>query len=209
MRKLQPLLGAWPGAMVFALAIAGTGPSNGEPVPKSEQAPSLSETMQAARQAAIDYERTGERLLAQLNDEKLPTKDRAACALALGKLRYAPAIPRLLEFIMLDIPSDDPVNHITKGTQFLTLLSKPLDNTAFARALVDYGELALPAVLHAYLEENHTERRAILGRVLLQGNTKSTRVYLQGLLMENPDFTSRVELLELLPKLQDKKKNKD
>jgi hypothetical protein len=28
-------------------------------------------------------------------------------------------------------------------------------------------------------------------------------------LMENPDFTSRVELLELLPKLQDKKKNKD
>jgi hypothetical protein len=110
---------------------------------------------------------------------------------------------------MLDVPPDDPVKHITDATQDQELFGKSLDSTAFARALVDFKELALPAVLRDYLDETRRERRAILGRVLLQGNPKSTRIYLQGLLMENPDFASRLDILYLLPKLQDKQKTND
>src|SRR4051794_40112016 len=79
--------------------------AEGQPLPKSEPA-SLNETLQAGRQAAIDTERAGQSLLRQLENPKLSKNERRACALALGKLRYVAAIPKLIELIDFEVDRD-------------------------------------------------------------------------------------------------------
>jgi hypothetical protein len=104
---------------------------------------------------------------------------------------------------------DDPLGRYKVDSELAPMPNPVLVGYPCARALADYGALALPEVATAYLKEDRVAREAAFAWVLLNGNTKSTRVYLQGLLMENPDYRSKMTLLDLLPKLQDKNKNKD
>jgi HEAT repeat protein len=210
MRRASGGLTAFAAVFLVAVAALVEDQAGGQPPSKSKPPTPLNEVMQAGRQAAIDSERAGETLLANLNDATLPGKDRSACALALGKLRYTPAIPRLIELITLEGPKDDPLARLQVDAELPPLPASILEIYPCAQALVGYGELALPQVTKAYLKESNLGiQQALLAAVLLHGNTKSNRVYLQGLLMENPSFRCRMKLLELLPKLQEKNKVND
>jgi HEAT repeat protein len=213
MKDIRFLFAGVIGVAVLALVPSVVSYAFGQPPVRSEAPVLLSELVQAAGQAALESERLGTALLAKLNDEKLPNEDRVSCAFALGKLRYKPAIPRLIHFIMLEGRDNDPLYPLKEDQDLAPLVAAVLNHYPCARALTDYGELALPEVASDYLtfrkEDKRARRDAVLAVVLLSGNTKRTRVYLQGLLMENPDYNSRMKLLQLLPQLQDKNKNKD
>jgi hypothetical protein len=171
---------------------------------KDEARPSLGETLQAGSQAAIDKERAGEALLLVLKDEKRPARDRLACALALGRLRYTPAIPQLIQLIELGVADEEATRLRAQGPLSVFELFP------CRQALLDFGELAVPALLAAYLKVNGCrERERAFESILLRANRRATRIYLQGLWLDSPDYASRITLQELLPQLLENEKNKE
>jgi hypothetical protein len=185
--------------LTMGLVVAVVYQAGGQPPPKDEPLPSLNEILQAGRQAAIDSERAGRALLAQLDNPKLSKKERRACALALGKLRYVPAIPKLIELIDFEVDRDFG----PQGGQ--VALSQLPDTWPCKEALRDYGELALPSLAEAYLKTDDKERQAHLASAFCNEEQfeKSNKTYAQGLLIDLQDYRSSVRLFQLLKKLQE------
>jgi HEAT repeat protein len=172
--------------------------AGGQPPPKSEPA-SLNEILQAGRQAAIDTERAGQALLRPLDNPKLSKNERRACALALGKLRYVPAIPKLIELVDFEVDRDIG----PQGGQ--VALTQLPDTWPCKEALRDYGELALPSLAEAYLKTDDKERQEHLASAFCNEEQfeKSNKTYAQGLLIDLQDYRSSVRLFHLLKKLQE------
>src|SRR5258708_5952384 len=134
MRTTQSGLAAVTVVAGLALGASLVYQANGQAQAKIEPPPTLNEIVQAGLQAAIDSERAGEILLAKLRDETVPTKDRAACALALGKLHYKPGIRRLIDIVLLDAPKDDALSRHIAGHELPALPASVLDNYPCGRA---------------------------------------------------------------------------
>src|SRR5262249_54958178 len=109
-------------------------------------------------------------------------------------------IPKLIEMIALKVSLDiEP----PKSPGIVGMLPSLLEDHPSMQALVDYGELALPALADAYLKSNDEDRQLDIAYVLLEKkNSKRTKVFLQGLLLETQDHRSTMRLLELIRQLQ-------
>jgi hypothetical protein len=198
MSSRQRMFGGFLFGLLTVMAVLVVYPAGGQPPPKNEAPRTLNEILQAGRQAAIDSDRAGRALLEQLGNAKLTDKERGACAHALGKLHYLPAIPKLLELIK-DFPEgvEDP----SKQSGMVAL--PPSVEYPCMSALADYGELALPAVTDAYLKTDDEKQRVNIA-ILLEDirHGKRNKIYLQGLLLETQDHRSTMRLLHLIEDLQ-------
>ncbi len=172
--------------------------AEGQQRDKEEEPKSVKEALAAVPKAVAERERLGRVLLAGLSDEKRPAKQRVDCALALGKLRHAPAIPKLIELINLD----NELRGDFHGKEIVTELPPFLDMFPSTRALVDYGVLALPALAEAYVTEDDEGHTLSLACALLKDKEKRSKIYLQGLFMERPDRRSKLRVLKLVSELQ-------
>lgn len=145
--------------------------------------------LQTAKRCAETREQAGKALLAILGDEKQPTSVRGECARALGKLRYRPAITKLIELIDLE-------DHRTKG---FAEIPHPKEFLPCWAALSDYGMDALPAVVEACVAEKNERRRLSLGVLLHDGGVaKEASIYAQGLAMDRGDQQTIDKVLVLI-----------
>ncbi len=167
--------------------------------PKSKAAPKVSEDEErkewtdekAAREAALPkeeeilsitrsldkpyyYDEIGKYWMRKLDDESVHGAQRnvnqSEAANFLGILKYPPAIPILIkhvELVSIGIgytEGDPDANHVVK------------------RALGEYGNAAVPAVIEAYLDTADSNRRAFLQGAIESGRThKFASTYLDGL----------------------------
>jgi hypothetical protein len=154
----------------------------------------VADALAAAEKLSAERDRLGGVLLAGLRDKTRPPEERAACALALSGLKYTPALPVLIELIDFE-PATEP-----RPKPIFAEPPSPLETFPCMRALVEYGDLAVPAVVDAYLKENRKVPKLSLTCVLIR--IKVAKLYVQGLLMEHQDRPTRVKLLELLVALE-------
>ena len=159
----------------------------------------------AEAEAALKaVEAIGPKLVALLDDEKRPVAQRIEAATWLGRLRYAPAIPTLIQHIQLY----DPEMPIDAGSDF------PCQD-----ALIDFGDAAVPSLVDAYMAVNERgEERVDVSRLnhlwmaIAQKSRPAAWTYAKGLEATNPHpdqkFKLRMEYLldyikpEVKPKLQ-------
>jgi hypothetical protein len=183
-----------------ALAAVVAYHSCAQPLSNSSKSDSLRNAVQAGLHASKDSEKIGRALLDKLGDQNLTDKELRTCVLALGKLRYQAAIPKLVELIHLDVADEEDPKATLGRTALLPSL---LQDHPCMRALVEYGELALPDVAEAYLKTDSEERKKDLAYVLTARNSRAHKVYLQGLLLERQDSRSKIRLFHIIEQLQE------
>ena len=137
------------------------------------------------------YERLGNKLIAILADEEEPTKLRSDAARTFGRMKYVPAIQTLIQQLTLV----DPTRHST---------GDDLEPLVCLLALIEYGNLAVPNVVGAYLAEpdpiKHTTRREDQRRhlllILIRREKKVSNIYFQGLVATKDARITKAKLAE-------------
>ena len=152
----------------------------GQEKPKSA---TLSEVADAERVNST-RDVVGERLILILADERRHGKDRDQAAYWLGKMRYAPAIPTLIQHITL--VKDQEV--FSDGHEY-----------ACKESLRMFGDEAVPGIVDAFIADQSTSqtRGFCLYSSIADSSVPTARIYAKGLAMENPDkkYQQRVSLL--------------
>lgn len=122
------------------------------------------------------------KLLRIIVDEKRPKSVRAHAARWLGKLRYVPAIPALIQNVEL-IDPDGPAED---GPDF------PCRD-----ALQMFGDAAVPALVDAFMAVTGRgqDRENCLYMAITQKSRSTARTYAQGLAVQNTDakFQKRID----------------
>lgn len=147
---------------------------------------------------SVSVEKTGAQLLAILKDQTRPSKMRVRCALALGELKYQPAIPELIRQLLLY-----PGNDNGEAIIFTEATLPPC-----VQALSKYGNAATSEIINAYMKEDDEYRRLLLSIVVAKAKAKDMAIaYAKGLSMDSKDAmaTKRVqELIGLFDKMEKK-----
>jgi len=147
--------------------------------------------IEEAAKVPAKKEDLGKTLLSVFADKNQPAKKRIECALTLGKLKYLPAIPKLIELIELQDP--EAVN-----------LEPPLieDRYPCIRALANYGEEGVPSIVEAYAKEDNGTRQRLLRTVIRVGKTRDAAITLaKKLLSEKTDDRAKARLKALVDNL--------
>jgi len=155
-----------------------------------ETVPTTKEIEEAAKDPA-KKEEYGKVLLSIFVDKHEPLKKKIECALALGRLKYLPAIPRLIEFIELQHPIGTIFSESAIEIQYPCV-----------RALADYGEAAASSIVEAYAKEENKTRQRLLRAVVRIGKThKAAIAFAEKLLSEKADDTTQARLKALVDNL--------
>lgn len=129
--------------------------------------------------------RTAPKLEQILKDAKQPAAVRLKAARLLGQLRYAPAIPTLIQHIALT----ETGKFVEDGPEYLC-----------ADALGLYGDAAVPLVVDAYLktdQDDQSEEDRFLSAIRAGKTGKVAIAYTKGLAPAKPDpaFEQKLKLL--------------
>lgn len=152
--------------------------------------------IEAAEEYAARYRQIGESLQAILESKEQSDDRRARAARLIGRIRYAPAIPALIEHIGLV----DPGIQVISGNE-----TEPL---AAVNALGLFQDAAVPQMLHAYLAEPDPvegalrladrRRQLLLGAILEGRSAKLASTLLHGLRAQGDKRVSEAKAEELL-----------
>jgi HEAT repeat protein len=145
--------------------------------------------------SARESEEFAKKLLQILTNKEQPLKDRLAAARALGKLQYAPAIPKLIENIDLEDP--ETLIFDDKGRR------KYRNSTPTVNALGNMGLAAIPKLVEAALvtEEGSDRRVRFLEAIRRTNHCREAALYAQGLAFDTDDAKARKEAAVLIREL--------
>jgi|GEM_PF-6846686 len=151
----------------------------------------ISDQIKQADQIAQNQEQIGKNLLAVLSDEKSPEKLKVECAVALGKLRYTPALPKLIELL-----------EVVRSRQGRSATDIELIYPCFS-ALKDYETAAVPSLVEAYIRETGKKRESLLWFAMRNEKSKKTAIiYAKGLMTDEKDEKIKAKLTLLIASLE-------
>ncbi len=138
-----------------------------------------------AEQTLKAIDEVGPRLMKLLADEKrpkvirlYPLENRHEAAIWLGKLRYQPAIPMLIQYIHTEGPAYD------NGPTY-----------PCSEALQMYGDAAVPSLVDAYMVVDNigTDRARCLLSAIAHKSMPTAWTYAKGLAAENPNLDQNLK----------------
>ena len=169
------------GTTLFGVFLVVSGPILGQGPQKPAPLPEFVD----ANRAIKARDAVGPKLMGILADEKRPTEIRLEAAVLLGQLRYAPAIPTLIQHIALT----ETGKFVEDGPEYLC-----------ADALGLYGDAAVALVVDAYLktdQDDQSEEDRLLSAIRVGKTGKVAIAYTKGLAPAKPDpaFEQKLKLL--------------
>jgi len=159
----------------------------------SQDESSLEKVIGEANESSKNQEKLGTSLLGGFCNVKNSEKIRVKCALALGKMRYAGAIKKLIEFIELR----DSTARISEPSAELLY--------PCVKALMEIGIEVVPSIINAYLVEDNETRILLLRSVLRANSIRETAArYIQGVATEIKEESARIKMDGLVKLLREK-----
>jgi hypothetical protein len=159
-----------------------------------ERLAALNKALREAEELAQRADELGPALVQGLANPSNPNKARVRCARLLGKMRYTPAVPKLIEFIEL-IDEEENRKPNIEGRHAGQVYP-------CAAALNALGAAAVPHVVEAYLAEPNDRRARLLKAALywrVGGEPyKAATVYAQGVIAERGNAAMRKRTRDLL-----------
>lgn len=156
-----------------------------------DQRVAIDRTIQEAEDISVSIEKTGAQLLAVLKDGNCPSKERTRCAMALGRLKYLPAVRELIGQIELH---DE--EHIISESAIEVMYP-------CVRALSEYGTAAIAETVSAYMKEGNPNRKRLLATTIALAKSKDMAIaYAKGLAIGSADTQASQRVQSLVDTLK-------